>query len=977
MKMKILNNEIINFPKFKNNPCFMYSPYSIFVCNTEGNIIEINDTAKRNFDIDINKHFFFFDIFEEKDVIKNSFTEIKDKKLINLRIKTRIIFSKSYYGNIYEIEMHYIKSKGKIKDYILVFLRSYGEVNEMIDILDMHTNYFYSLINLITDPIFIKDKDKKYIIINKHFENLFGISKEEIINKTDYDIFNKEEAKDYIKSDQYVLSQNLTTSEIQWRKFHNLKSNFNDEIFCFNTIKSPIISDNGQTIGLIGISKDITANQFKILEAKSNIYLFKSIEQAMFIVFESNDMNSSLKNSLKLICESLNLISIAFYTKWQEKKNNFTLNSFYTTNMFKLNIIWKNEVNFKEMDYELKKKLKNEKYINIKKEMLNTINLFFNNLIIDEQKEIILIIFPVIHNKDVKSFLILFSLKSDFPDYFKGEIDIFNKFFEFSISQKKAISIFSYFLYDLIEKKKEELILKEYFWDIELIQQTIDIAFWTENIKNHEMTFSKYFNHLLPIPKNVKCTRKLFLSFMDKNTKRKLIRFYNKINKTYSSKCTIPILQKSGSLKYLSFNGKVFENTLIVVVLDITDQKKLEDELIKNIKELEKAKKLALDASEAKSNFLAFLSHELRNMMTAISGISTILNEKLKGKEEEKLSQIIKKGTNQVLETINDILDFSKLESKNVEIKTNLLSIRSFIDKIEDYYYFIAQEKNLEFFCLIDKNLEDNLILDELRVRQILMNLIGNALKFTENGHVKLLVYKSTSNYISESAIVFEAEDTGVGISSEELLNIFKPFKQGNKEIFAKYGGTGLGLSITKNLVELMKGKISVSSIKGQGTKFIVEIPYKPYYSCEEEDLKNYIENNFESFKEIFALINLPKEKIKKENNILICIEDKFLVEKIISLLNYLKLKYISYDFEIHYHDLIEHNKIRNINKNIIGVIIQENYFNRLGDKFQNIPTIIVNDVNAKSIDFKISIDKPFTYKKLNQVINFFFNINK
>ncbi|MFN3411208.1 MAG: ATP-binding protein [Exilispira sp.] len=937
-------------------------------------------------------------VIEEEKLLK-IFKTINKIKNSNLKVNIKEQYLNSYYTNIFQIEINLIENDKE--KYIIVFCKRYGELNEIIDNLDINSNYFYSLINLIEHPVFLKNTEKKYIIINKSFENLFNLSKKDVINKTDLEIFSLKEAKDYSKSDQYVIEQKITVSEIHWKKFEN-------NLLCFNTIKSPIFSDSKKVIGLIGISKDITADRIKILEQKYNLQLYTIIENMMYKLFESIDLEKTLNYYLKSLSETLNLTSILFYFKDPDSKNYLNLLYFINNKKGAIKLKIKKRINIKNLYSEIYEKITKEKFCTFN----HTSFTFFKPFLDIEyeeikKKNIELTIFPVVQNNDLKSLIVFVKFKNKFPQYFKGDIEDYNKYFDLSISQKKSLSILFYFLYNFIEKRKKEKLLKEYSYNLELIQQTIPISFWVEDLLTKEIIFSKYLYDLIKISKKKKLSREIILSSIDPKAKRKLKRFYYKLNKQRFAQIIIHIFYNKNDKKILSFSGQKFENKLIVVVLDITRQKLIEEELLKNIKELEKAKKSVEDADKSKSNYLAFLSHELRNMLTAIGGISSILIERLKDKEEKKFAISINQNTNQILELINNILDFSKLESKEVELNKKLFSIRYLVDKIEEYFYLISLEKGLIFNIIVDHNVEDIVYLDQLRVNQILMNLITNSIKFTSKGFVKLSVYQFYDNILKISKIVFCIEDSGIGISNENIDKIFNPFVQEDKTIYTKYGGTGLGLSIVKKLVDTMNGKISVKSKKGSGSSFTIELPLNNYNQDIKEDeiefLKKLDDRN-ENYANKINLINQLKKSFEIHKNlnqkdklvfdILISIEDQYLSSKIISLLEYLKINYISFDLSKNYVNL---NKItlsnsKNIfdfknfindykNKRILACFLDKYSFQYFKDHKDSCIKFIfdINEIRIANeyLDLnQFSLNAPFTYDKLFDLIIFIFQNN-
>ncbi len=254
-------------------------------------------------------------------------------------------------------------------------------------------------------------------------------------------------------------------------------------------------------------------------------------------------------------------------------------------------------------------------------------------------------------------------------------------------------------------------------------------------------------------------------------------------------------------------------------------------------KEADTAKNEAEDANKAKSTFLANMSHEIRTPMNAVLGFSELLENMVTDKQQKQYLDSIRSSGKTLLSLINDVLDISKIEAGKMELQLNPVDLKVICNEIKNAFEWKTKEKDLDFTLDIDNKLPRSLLLDEIRIRQILFNLVGNAVKFTENGHVKISLSKRFKDKDESTLdLIFTIEDSGVGISEKQQELIFDAFRQKEGQDIKKFGGTGLGLTITKRVVEILGGKITVESEPGKGSKFNVEIKNVAIAAVEAEE---------------------------------------------------------------------------------------------------------------------------------------------
>jgi signal transduction histidine kinase/CheY-like chemotaxis protein len=401
------------------------------------------------------------------------------------------------------------------------------------------------------------------------------------------------------------------------------------------------------------------------------------------------------------------------------------------------------------------------------------------------------------------------------------------------------INIFKFFREFFCFKKNEKDEYNEYKYFLDNAEELAKTGSWKWNINTGELVWTNGLKQIYDI------TDVSYEEYMSKNHPDDIPFIKETIDKCIKEKSNYIFTHRlivNDNIKYLYAKGQyVLINNkphIIGVGQDVTEQKLIELDLID-------AKNKAENASKMKSDFVANMSHEIRTPINGIIGMANLLKEMELPEEAKECNDIIFHSSGVLLSIINNVLDFSKIEAGKITLEYTNFYIKDLLEQKKLIFGQRIREKNLSLNIYINNNnIPDLIYSDNLKIKQILTNLINNAIKFTEYGSISIIVTKIKSD--DKEYIQFSVKDTGIGIDECVQKTLFQPFIQGDITTTKVYGGTGLGLSICKSLVDILKGTISMKSTQGIGTTITFTIPleFKKENDKHHLDIKEEINTN-------------------------------------------------------------------------------------------------------------------------------------
>lgn len=810
---------------------------AVIIIDNEGKVIEWNSNAQTIFlwtKEEALKNYIYNLIIPERFIEAHkdgmqTFFETGEGPILNKRIEIVGLDKKKREFPI-ELAISPLNVNGNM--FFSAFIRDISARNKIRNTLNEERNLFSQIIESITEPIFYKSTSHEYLNCNQAFADLHSKIIQEIIGKTDDELYGKKEAIKFKESDLFVINQKKPAIMEEWFSYKDGRTKY------FNTIKLPSVNEKGEVLGIVGICKDLTEikkveskhrhlnieMQKVIKSLKENEKYLEGINRFASTILKQNTIDEIIWEVTDNLIKELGVVDCVIYLLDDQKKNLIQRAAYGPKQLSEQEI--KNPIVI-----PLGKGIVGSVAKTGKSELITDTSLD-SRYIIDDEVRLSEITVPIIADGSVIGVIDSEHPKKNYfsqahLDKLQTVANLVSSRMKGAINQEKLLiaqkSINK--LSTAVEQSTLPILITDNNGIIEFVNTAFEkltayssqesIGRKTSFLKSGEQSDS-YYNQLWEtILKGDKWTGELVN--------------INKYGQKYWVLASIsPIMDEEGIV-----------SNFVYFQTDITKMKRLENELIS-------AKSKAEAADKSKSQFLANMSHEIRTPLNGVIGmIREFGRDKLSPKQQYNLESAMK-ASQHLLSLVNNIMDISKIEAGEFGLNPIHFNIHSLLNDVYSILSPQAETKSIGLNINIDKNIPEIFIGDESTIRQILINIAGNAIKFTAKGEVTIHCFcinkpsgiESESSFISYNdncnpinnqndslRINFMIQDTGIGMDEAFLDTLFDKFQQEDLSINRKFGGTGLGLFITKQLVDLMNGSIKVKSVKGKGTEMHICLP--------------------------------------------------------------------------------------------------------------------------------------------------------
>lgn len=824
------NNKKLNYSQEKFKSLFNYLNDSIFFHDFKGNIIEVNDTACKRLKYSreelLQENIGTIDSPKFRKLIKKRMNKLKKEgniifesehvtkngKVIPVEISSTLI---SYEGQktILSIARDISLRKEKEEKYQKT-LKNYKQLHREMELILDH----------IPGLVYYKDTENNFLRVNKNLAEAHGMTKEEMVGKSCFEIFPKEQAQSYWDDDLEVIEsgESKLFIEEKWQTPDGLRYT--------STSKIPLTNDFGEVFGIIGFSMDLTEKKLiekELIKTQRELKIRNRISK-FFLTYRDEKLYDKILNYLLKVFEA----NIGFFSYINEEGDLICPPTMKGGVWEKCNVPGKDIIFPKDSwgglwgeSLKKKKLIVSEGPFNLPKGHISLDNV---------------ICIPIIFQDEIIGQITL----GNNPKGFDSEdIDLLD-----ALSNKIAPILDLRLKRNREEAKRENAQekLKASEEKYRSILENIKEGYYEIDLKGNFKFFNDTICNITGLTTK-ELQRTNVKRFVDEKTRERFPKDLNEIlkNKKGIKKIEFKIKKNRDKKIYIETSAYPLydSNNKIIGIYglsrDITKrkkaeflQKKFQKELEEKVQErtqklnqaLEKQKKYLdqiVKASQFKSGFLASMSHELRTPLNAVVGFTDLLLEEsfgnLNQKQEEFLNDV-KSSSEDLLNMINQVLDISKIEAGQLNLQLKEFSLINLINQIESTFRAEIEEKGLIF---TKKGFEkiNRIYADPIKLKQILINLLNNAIKYTLEGKIKLKIKESNNKWM------FKVSDTGIGIAKNEYNLVFKEFQRGDSPFINSKKGTGLGLPLSKRLVNLHGGKIWFESEVGKGTNFYFTIP--------------------------------------------------------------------------------------------------------------------------------------------------------